>query len=811
MVSLQAPRDPSPAILSDDLWPDEKPFTAIWVLLLGQAGALVTQALAVWTAREGALHAGILFNVSGFGLAFASALWSLTRPQLTRALRNTAVVCLGATTTVLWWLQDPLLFRLFDEQLHMRTLNDILSSHRLFQANPQLGVSPRYPGLESVAALFHQLGLPVMVAAMAVVLVARLALVVVLCDAVEHVTGSPRAGGLAVAVYAVSAQFVVFNSMFAYQTLALPLALAAISFIARARWAADPRPLFGGATVCLLAAAVTHHVTSWLTAAFLVLWATAEGGRQARRRVFYGAVIAATATTLWATIQWSLLREYFGPMMDDSRTQLFNHERRQGGAFHDAAGDSTPVWERVFLVYWAAAVTLVVSLLIFLYVRSVLPRLRSGGPRCDARRWETRMLLVVLAALTPSLFAARVLPTGGEYFDRMSTFLFLPLSLLIAGAIDRWLQLRRNSNTQSWSNRQLVIGRSLAMMLATGVFVGGYLMGSGPDHMRLPGPYLVCADGRSMDAETLAAARWARDGLLAGGRIGADRVSSVLLASQAGLYPVMHEGDLEVAWLYKAKKWGRAESELARGLHLRYLYVDRRLADELPHTGSYFYGHDRGGAQQLTRAELTKFDNVPGIHTVYRHGPISIYDLSGLHVTEFRSGWVGKTPAIDVRIQLAIGILSGLALALVARSNAGYIVTEKVKSFKITAGPSLTFAAGLATLCAASVMLPLAHIWLGPIVFVSMALAALLVNPRWARFPFGAMFLLMNAAARLRWRKWIAALGILAVPVVVAIAQSILSAYPEDVSSVRSILDDPSAVHMPVHNLNPAGSADETR
>ena len=150
----------------------------------------------------------------------------------------------------------------------------------------------------------------------------------------------------------------------------------------------------------------------------------------------------------------------------------------------------------------------------------------------------------------------------------------------------------------------------------------------------------------------------------------------------------------------------------------------------------------------------------------------------------------------------------GLALALVARSNAGRVVTQKIKSFQITAGLSLTFAAGVATLCAASVMLLLAHIWLGPIVFLSMALAVLLVNPRWAKFLFWATSRLMNGAARLRWKKRIAALGML---FVLAISLSILSAYPEDVTKVRSILDDPSAVHMPVHNLNPAGSANGTR
>jgi hypothetical protein len=355
-----------------------------------------------------------------------------------------------------------------------------------------------------------------------------------------------------------------------------------------------------------------------------------------------------------------------------------------------------------------------------------------------------------------------------------------------------------------------------AMLLATGVFVGGTLTGNGPDWARLPGPYLAAADNRSMDAETLAAVRWAGDELPAGSRIAGDRVSSILLASQAGLWPVTND-DLHQLYpprLYFADEWGPEESELARNLYLQYLYVDRRLAQELPHEGAYFYKGETEGAQQLTQAELTKFDNVRGITEVYRHGPISIYDLSGVNIPAvWLTGWSGKTPAISVRIQLAIGLLSGLALALVARSNAGRIVTEKIKSFQITAGLSLTFAAGVATLCAASVMLLLAHIWLDPIVFLSMALAVLLVNPRWAKFPFWARSRLMNGAARLRWKslRWKKRGAVLGMLVVLAIAQSILSAYPEDFAKVRSILDDPSAVHMPVDNLNPARSANGTR
>src|SRR5262249_1692683 len=154
-----------------------------------------------------------------------------------------------------------------------------------------------------------------------------------------------------------------------------------------------------------------------------------------------------------------------------------------------------------------------------------------------------------------------------------------------------------------------------------------------------------------------------------------------------------------------------------------------------------FYDKNKSKPPRLTRAELTKFDSVRGIHTVYRHGPISIYDLSGLDVPELRGGWVGPNPpVVPVPIQLAIGLLLGLALALVARSKARYIVTEKVKSFQITAGPSLTFATGLATLCGASVALLLGHIWIGPIVFLSMALGVLLVNRRRATSFFWATF-----------------------------------------------------------------------
>lgn len=764
--------------LRDDVELRESTFDSVWGLLMCQAAALVIQVLAVCLARQDSIGPAVLVSCSGFALTFASALWALTRPRLQRAVRNTATVCLGVTTTLQWRMTDPLLFSGFDEQLHIRTLHDIDTSHGLFQAHPLLGVSPHYPGLESFTALLQQLGLPMMGAATATILIARLMLVLTLCDAVEQMTGSPRAGGLAVAAYAISAQFVFFNSQYAYQTLALPLALAAVALIARARVAVDPRALLGGATICLLAVAVTHHVTSFLTASFLVVWAIMERGSQARWRILAGAFVAVGSTTVWAMIQWALLREYFRPIIDDVASQ-FGHGGGRRAPFSDPNGYATPLWERLFLVYYAAVVTL----LALIFVLAGLRRLRPArGARWSWAFWAPPTLLVCMVSVIPLLFAARILPSGGEMGDRATSFLFFPFSVLVADGVVRRFWSRQRSPG--------LFARSVALALATGAFVGGYLLGSGPDWARLPGSYLVSADNRSMDSETLAAVRWARDGLAAGSRIGADRVSSDLLASQARLWPVLHERGLDVPSLYLADQWGQPQTDLVRRLNLRYLYVDRRLADELPHVGSYFYRGETAAPQKLTVTELEKFDKVPGIRVVYRHGPISIYDLGALGVAELRSGWFGKTADdLSFPVQLAIGLLAGLMLVQAGRSRSGRTVIRVAKSFRMAAGPSLTFAAAVGASCVISVTMLLAHIWLGPPTFLSAALVILLVNPQWA------VRRLREGVERLRW-GWIVATVLVTSLVAAAVALSVTSAWAPDITKVGDILDDPSAVHL---------------
>jgi hypothetical protein len=432
--------------------------------------------------------------------------------------------------------------------------------------------------------------------------------------------------------------------------------------------------------------------------------------------VAIGAAVAVLSTAIWAAIQWTLLRDYFGPMIDDVTAQLTTGVQRR--PFSETSAQPKPLWERLLLVYYAAAVTaMVVSIL----------ALRTGRVR-RYPPWRPRLLLVVLVGSIPGLFAARLLPRWGEVGDRASTFLYLPFSLLAVAAV---LHVCRNGR------RPGPLLRRTVLVLGTGVFLGGYLLGTGSEWARLPGPYLPGADGRSMDAATLTAVDWAGEHLAAGSRIGADRLTSTLLASRARLWPVFtHDDSPEIAVLFRSEEWGDQETAIVRDKRLSYLFVDRRFADRTPLVGTYF---DESPAYTLSARALTKFASAAGISEIYRRGPISIYDLTGLSPTPVRSGWYGQARATGTVDQVLIGLLLGLAGTLAASFARGRRALGFVGSIYLAAGARLAVAFVLASSCLVSVLMILTGLWLGPWIFVTALGVVVLAHPGRALTVLGAI------------------------------------------------------------------------
>src|SRR5262249_7224413 len=143
-----------------------------------------------------------------------------------RAERISLAVLLGVSLFVVKILASPTGFVRFDELGTWRATNDVLQTGHLFSLNPMIVSTKGFPGLESVTAAVASLtGLSIFHSGLIVLGVARTMLVVVLFMFIERVTGSARAAGIGVAVYACNPSFLYFDSQFAYESLALPIAL----------------------------------------------------------------------------------------------------------------------------------------------------------------------------------------------------------------------------------------------------------------------------------------------------------------------------------------------------------------------------------------------------------------------------------------------------------------------------------------------------------------------------------------------------------------------------------------------------------
>ncbi len=574
----------------------------------------------------------VLFFVA-IVVPFAIFLTVLMVPRL-GSLREITVAILGLYPAIVYRMSSPLVLAGYDEHLHAQSLMNLLLGSGLFSPNPILRVSPYYPGLELFTGVGIRLtGLPVVLAMSLVVLLCRLLLVLIIYHSALLVSPSRRGASLVVAFYAVSSHFYSFDSGFSYETLALTLGLGGIFLLRRAQLAnhAAGRRLFFIASLVLIATVVTHHATSWMVLAFLIAWA-ATSRKGERKFLARAAVVMGVAAAIWTAALTPPLVSYLVPIFSGilQTAQAF----LAGTSGHHIFGASggtppPPYWERAVLVVYILSCTLAALVCAWIMLsRAFRNRDRMLG------------LLGALNLAFPLTAASHFNPNVGELGDRAATFLFLPLALSCSLIIQRHPRVTRRPASTRNPFRPAVL---IALIGGTTIiYLGGIVLGSGPDWIRLPGPYLVSADFRSQDPETIAAVDWAATHLPPGSTVAADRVPAVLLESQARMWPMNQaQQGFVPAQLYLSASWGRQQTAIVKGLHIDYLYVDRRLADSLPYLGYYFSQGETAKPTRITAADVAKFAHVPGLKAVYHHGPVTIYDTVGLGVAPERKGFRG--------------------------------------------------------------------------------------------------------------------------------------------------------------------------
>jgi hypothetical protein len=624
-----------------------------WAVLLSTAG-VVLQVIGYAQARTGGN--GVPLFYAGLLVLILPCAWVLLGSAAGRQARFLMSLWVGFALAVSLWLANPTVLGRFDELLHQGTLWQLVERRELFSLNTLLPISPYFPGLELVTGAVHWLtGLPALPSTLIVVVGSRLLLMAALFGVAERLTGSPRAAGIAALLYAGSPQMYMFNAQFAYQTLALALALSAVYFTLRA---VDERSrvAFGLAVLTLGLLAVTHHLTSWLVLGLLVAtagWLAVTGYRGAARVV--GALAAANLLVVaaWAGIVGRRLYDYLAPLFEQAAAQLIGIATGSAAPrtlFQDGGANITPLWQRGVML----AASLVWSVLLVMALVSAVQRMSSDRPLLRGRR--ASWLVLGIAAGYPALLLSRFSPAASEVADRASTFVFLGLALLVAA----WFVRARPVPT--------VVGTIIAGLLLT----GGVLLGSGPDWSRLPGAWLPSADQRSVDASSLAAAEWARGHLLDGDGIAADRVDAALLLAIGRQQPVtpMARAGTDLGTLYRADTVDDVRGVLATG-DVRLVLVDRRLADATPYISAYFEPNDGAAAAPPTAAQLAKFANQPDVATIYDNGNVVIYDVSavrGLPPVRVSAAEPVAGPELDSVSPVSLAaVVIGLGAALLLR------------------------------------------------------------------------------------------------------------------------------------------------
>lgn len=610
-TARRVPEVVAPAAPPEDVVGTVPEWQRFLLLVLLPGVALLLHAGAGSAARAAAPHGEAYFWSSLVLVLLPAAVVVLARGW-SRGDRVFATLTLSTGLLFTRLLLYPTGFVYYDELLHQITQRLLLQDGQVFsQVNSGLPVSTYYPGLELATAAVHQVtGLSVHLSGFAVLMLGRVVQTLAMLLVFERLTRSTRVACLAVLVYAGNPQFLYYNSQFAYESLAIPLGLYALYLVAD-RIGGPARLLPVSAT--LLSLAVTHHLSSFLFCVGFVVWWALErrqGASERSRQLGLTALVSLVTAVGWLFVSGTLLVEYLYGIGRYSVVQTLDVLRggRSRKFFTSDTGDVAPVWQRVVSLGSVALTTLL-----------LLPA------ALKARRWALQsslaLLLVLAGLLYPIVPGGHLSAEAGEATDRAAGFLYVGLSLLLA-------RYALGSGALSRLRQGVVLG-SLVLLL-----VGGTVSGAGPAWLRLPGPYLVSADNRSVDAASLAAATWVGENLPHDRNVFADRIVGALLGGIGGQDLVISVGKgLDPSSVITDEQLSDFDRFALRDGRISYVIIDRRLSAALPKSGVYFQRGEVGADSRTQPVSLTALDKwrfLPGVQALYDNGAIVVYDVRGL-------------------------------------------------------------------------------------------------------------------------------------------------------------------------------------
>lgn len=562
-----------------------------------------------------------LFFLLGLLFIFVPNLARLLSPAPSRLERICLLCGLGMSLYLLRFMTSPLRFSEYDEFLNWRTADDILRTGHLFSENPMLPVGPYYPGLQIVTNAVSTIsGLHTFQAAVLVISAARLLMILSLFLLYEQLTNSSRMSGIATIIYMVNPHFLFFDSIFSYESLALPLATFMFYILIRYQtankgyhWA-----IFIACFV-LLVVTITHHMTDYVFDGLLILWAVISlfqaSSRNMRRNLVtiahFGVLLSlAYAFLLKGNPVWQYLSTYFGSALNELGHIIAGTSTARP-LFINPTGGQTPVWDKLLMTASVAVVAL-------------------GLPFGLLSLWQQHrhdalsVMLGITSFAYPVTQVFRFTDFGSDITDRSAAFLFLSIAYVLTILITHFWPTRK----LSWK------ATSLVTCAISVVFLGGVILDAGPGWRSLPGPYEVVADERSIEPEGIQAAIWSLAYLGPDQRVATDRINQIVMSTFGDQNIVTSQADhVDISPVFFSSQFDTEDVAILQSGRIRYLVVDLRLSTSLPLQGFYYENFESGAyhhTSPMSRVALTKFNTIPQINRLFDSGNIVIYAVGAI-------------------------------------------------------------------------------------------------------------------------------------------------------------------------------------
>ncbi|MBA2392104.1 MAG: hypothetical protein H0V70_05090 [Ktedonobacteraceae bacterium] len=585
------------------------------------------------------------FFYPGILMLFTPMVARLITPYVSRIERVILLCITGVGCYCIRALTSPLHFYLYDEFLHWRTENDVIASSHLFTPNSLLPVSPYYPGLEIVTNAVCMLsGISPFYASLILIGVARLTMTLTLFAMNEELFHSSRTGSITAAIYMVNPHFLFFDTQYAYESLALPLALVifcimtpyqAMSIeVRRLRAVTSSSLLLVGsaamnvmenyrnmkrdrrstvimAVVVLAALTCTHHATDFFFIALLGIWSVLYRwlrlSSKLRAHLTWLTVLGLVLAVAWAESPNNTVVPYLLGFL----STVFSHPGKHFAGAASTANYAPLTWEKD-LAQYGTYFTLVIILF---------------GLVCLWQRYRSHALACQFGLVALGLHASQVLKTsdsGIQLADRASAVLYVAVSAALAVFI-----------VQFWPTRQLHWYHVLIITVTiTLLFMGGYISSGGSGYGAPPSPYVVGADSRSIDIESIQAATWTHQYLGSNNHMGTDRTNQLLMATFGNQRIIDTIADhIDVSTIFFDAALTPTDYELIGRGQLTYLVVDLRLTTSPPAVGSYFEKGEPGAMMHkkpVSRDVMMKFDEMDGVNKIFDGGDMIVFDIRGL-------------------------------------------------------------------------------------------------------------------------------------------------------------------------------------